>query len=84
VEAKNGVVANTVAEAMWLRQLLELHSPPCHSTMVYCDNINTAYMSNPVKHHTQRSIFTMRVALGDVLVLHVPTSSQYANVFSLH
>ena len=44
-------VANAVAEASWLRQLLcELHSPPSKAILVYCDN-NAVYMSsNPVQH----------------------------------
>ncbi|WVZ52469.1 hypothetical protein U9M48_003523 [Paspalum notatum var. saurae] len=42
VEAKYRAVANAVAEASWLRQLLqELHSPPRRTTLVYCDNISS-------------------------------------------
>ncbi|XP_021316638.1 uncharacterized protein LOC110435422 [Sorghum bicolor] len=38
-EAEYHVVANGVAEAFWLRQLLaELHSHLSRSTLVYCDN----------------------------------------------
>jgi hypothetical protein len=48
-EAKYRVVANGVAEATWLRQLLhELQTPPSQCTLVYCDNISTVYLSiNP-------------------------------------
>jgi hypothetical protein len=34
-------VANGVAEASWMRQLLhELHNPLQRVTLVYCDNVN--------------------------------------------
>jgi hypothetical protein len=39
-------VANGVAEAAWLRQLLaELHSPLSRSMLVYCDNVSAVYLS---------------------------------------
>jgi hypothetical protein len=49
-EAEYHAVANGVAEASWLRQLLaELHSPLSWSTLVYCDNISAVYLfTNPV------------------------------------
>jgi hypothetical protein len=45
-------IANGVAEATWLRQLLhELQTPPSRCTLVYCDNIYAVYLStNPVQH----------------------------------
>ena len=82
-------MANGVAKASWLRQLLqELHAPLRRATLVYCDNISAVYMSsNPVQHQRTKHIeidlhfVRERVAVGDVRVLHVPTSSQYADVF---
>jgi hypothetical protein len=49
-EAKYRAVANGVAEATWLRQLLhELQAPPSWCTLVDCDNISAVYLStNPV------------------------------------
>jgi hypothetical protein len=49
-EAEYRVVANSVAEACWLRQLLvELYSPLSRATLVYCDNVSAVYLStNPV------------------------------------
>ncbi|XP_066373050.1 uncharacterized mitochondrial protein AtMg00810-like [Miscanthus floridulus] len=45
-------VANAVAEASWLRQLLcELHSPPSKAILVYCDNNAIYISSNPVSLH---------------------------------
>ncbi|XP_021321347.1 uncharacterized protein LOC110437281 [Sorghum bicolor] len=50
-EAEYRAVANGVAEASWLRQLLaELHSPLSRSTLVYYDNVSVVYLStNPEK-----------------------------------
>ena len=89
-EAEYRAVANGVAEATWLRQLLlELRHPPRCATLVYCDNISVVYLSgNPVQHqrtkHVEIDLHFVRekVALGHVRVLHVPTTSQYADVFT--
>jgi hypothetical protein len=89
-EAKYRGVANVVAEACWLRQLLsELHRPLQRATVVYCDNISAVYLStNPVQHQRTKHVeidlhfVRERVAFGDVWVLHVPTSSQYADIFT--
>lgn len=46
VEAKYHVVANDVAEAMWLRQLLqELHNALAWGMLVSCDNVSVVYLS---------------------------------------
>ena len=89
-EAEYRAVANAVAEATWLRQLLtELHTPLRKTTLVYCDNISAIYMSkNPVQHQRTKHVeidlhfVRERVALGDVRVLHVPTTSQFADIFT--
>jgi hypothetical protein len=88
-EAEYRAVANGVAEATWLRQLLlELHTPLRRATLLYCDNISVVYMtSNPIQHQRTKHIeidlhfVRERVAIGDLHVLHVPTSSQYADIF---
>jgi len=89
-EAEYRAVANAVAEASWLHQLLvELHVPLRRTALIYCDNISTIYMSsNPVQHQRTKHVeidlhfVRERVATGDVRVLHVPTSSQYADIFT--
>jgi hypothetical protein len=89
-EAEYRAVANGVAEATWLRQLLlELQAPPSRCTLVYCDNISVVYLSNnPVQHqrtkHVEIDLHFVRekVAIGHVRVLHVPTTSQFADVFT--
>jgi hypothetical protein len=89
-EAEYRVVANGVAEAAWLHQLLqELHSPMARSTLVFCDNVSVVYLStNPVQHQRTKHVVIdlhfvcERVTCGDVRVLHVPTASQFADVFT--
>ena len=89
-EAEYRAVANCVAESVWLRQLLsELHQPPSKATVVYCDNISATYLStNPVQHQRTKHIeidlhfVRDRVAPGEARVLHVPTSSQFADIFT--
>jgi hypothetical protein len=47
-EAEYRAVANGVAEATWLRQLLhELQAPPSRCTLIYCDNISAVYLHQP-------------------------------------
>jgi hypothetical protein len=57
-EAEYRAVANGVAEATWLRQLLhELQTPPSRCTLVYCGNISAAYLStNPVQHQRTKHV----------------------------
>jgi hypothetical protein len=89
-EAEYRAVANGVAEASWLRQLLhELHIPLRSATIVYYDNVSAVYMSsNPVQHQRTKHIeidlhfVREKVAMGVVRVLHVPTTSQFADVFT--
>jgi hypothetical protein len=89
-KAEYRVVANAVAEASWLRQLLaELHTPLHQATLVYYDNICTVYMStNSVQHQRTKHIeinlhfIRERVTLGAVHVLHVPTTSEFTDIFT--
>jgi hypothetical protein len=82
-EAEYRSVANSVAEVTWLRQLLlELNALPRRASLVYCDNIGAIFMSsNPIQHQRTKHIeidlhfVRERVAVGDVRVMHVPTSS---------
>ncbi|KAK1696441.1 hypothetical protein QYE76_013138 [Lolium multiflorum] len=89
-EAEYRAVANCIAESYWLRQLLlELHQPPARATIVYCDNVSAMYLSsNPVQHQRTKHVeidlhfVRDRVALGEAKVLHVPSSSQFADIFT--
>ncbi|GKD49415.1 retrovirus-related pol polyprotein from transposon TNT 1-94, partial [Tanacetum coccineum] len=83
-EAEYRGVANAVAEASWIRNLLrELHTPLFTATLVHCDNVSAVYMSaNPMQHqrtkHIEIDIHFIRdkVAAGHVRVLHVPSRFQ--------
>jgi len=89
-EAEYHVVANGVAGASWLRQLLaQLHSPLLRSTLVYCDKVSAVYLfTNPIQHQRTKHVeidlhfVRDRVAIGEVRVLHVPTTSQFADIFT--
>ena len=69
--------------------LIELYAPPQRASLVYCDNISVVYMSsNPIQHQRTKHIeidlhfVRERVFVGDLHVLHVLTSSQYADIFT--
>ena len=89
-EAEYRGVANVVSECFWLQNLLlELHCPLQRASIVYTDNISATYFtSNPVQHqrtkHIELDIHFVRdkVALGHIRVLHVPSSYQYADIFT--
>jgi hypothetical protein len=79
-----------VADTCWLRQLLqELHAPISSATIIFCDNVSAVYMTaNPVHHrptkHIEIDIHFVRekVALGQVRVLCVPSSLQFADIMT--
>jgi len=83
-------VANVVAESCWIRNLLlEFHRPLHKATIVYCDNTSAIYLTdNPVNHQRTKHIemdvhfVRERVAKGQVHILHVPSRSQYADIFT--
>ncbi|KAJ9545538.1 hypothetical protein OSB04_025245 [Centaurea solstitialis] len=89
-EAEYRGVANAVAEATWVRNLLlELQLPLRQASVVYCDNVSAVYLSdNPVQHqrtkHIEIDIHFVRekVRIGHIRVLHVPSSLQYADIFT--
>jgi hypothetical protein len=56
---------------------------------VFCDNVSAAYMSqNPVHHQRTKHIkidlhfVRDKVSLGEVKVLHVPSASQFVDIFT--
>jgi hypothetical protein len=83
-------MANAVAEATWIRQLLhELHRPSPPAMVMFCNNVSVVYMSmNPVQHqHTKHIEIDLhfirgRVAMGQVCVLYVPSSRQFADILT--
>jgi hypothetical protein len=89
-KAEYRAVANGMAEACWLRQLLvELHIPLSWATLVYYDNFSAVYLStNPVQHQRTKHVeidlhfVHERVSVGNFRVLHVLATSQFANIFT--
>jgi hypothetical protein len=59
------------------------------STLIYCDNVSVAYLSTKnIQHqrtkHTEIDLHFVweHVAIGDICVPHVPTTSQFTNIFT--
>ena len=86
--------STTLSQTAWLRPLgsdssLLSSTALSRSTLVYCDNVSAVYLStNPVQHQRTKHVeidlhfVRDRVAIGDVRVLHVPTTSQFADIFT--
>jgi hypothetical protein len=89
-EAEYRGIANAVAECSWLRHLLgELHCTVPKATLAYCDNISSVYMArNPVHHRRTKHIeihihyVCEKVAIGELRVLQIPSSQQFADIFT--
>jgi hypothetical protein len=89
-EAEYHAIANGVAEATWLRQLLhELQAPPSRFTLIYCDNISAVYVfTNPIQHQRQCMKHVVidlhfiweKVVISQVRALHVLTTSQFTDI----
>jgi hypothetical protein len=83
-------VDNSVVEACCLWQLLqELYAPLSKITLIYCDNVSVIYLStNSIQYQRTKHVeidihfIRERVGIGDVRVLHVPTTSQFADIFT--
>jgi hypothetical protein len=89
-EAEYRRVANAVAKCSWLRQLLgDLKINIPKTTVAYCDNVSSVYMSrNPVHHrrtkHIEIDIHFVRekVAIGELRVLQIPSAQQFTDIFT--
>ncbi|WVZ53715.1 LOW QUALITY PROTEIN: hypothetical protein U9M48_004620 [Paspalum notatum var. saurae] len=87
-EAEYRAVANGVAEASWLRRYFKNLDILCSVLLLYTAIIAVYLSTNPVQHQRTKHIeidlhfVRERVAAGAVRVLHVPTSSQFADIFT--
>jgi hypothetical protein len=89
-EAEYHCLALVIAKVYWLRMLLyELKISLQAAPVVWCDNISTlALASNPIFHARSKHIeidyhfVHEKVAHRDIILQHVPTSLQPANVFT--
>jgi hypothetical protein len=82
------IVANDVAEACWLRQLLqEVHNLLTRATLIYCDNVSAVYLSTDLMRHQRTNYVEIdlhlvheHVVVGDALVLYILTTSQFVDI----
>jgi hypothetical protein len=89
-EAEYRCLALVTAEVYWLRMLLhELQVSLAFAPVVWCDNISAlALASNPIFHARSKHIevdyhfVREKVANKDILLQHVPTSLQPADIFT--
>jgi hypothetical protein len=89
-EAEYHGVTHTAAECCWLCNLLgELLVEVPKATIIYCDSVLAVYLSkNPVPHrrtkHVEFDIYFVRerVAVGQLRILQVPSSQQYADIMT--
>jgi len=89
-EAEYDCLALVTAEVYWLRMLLcELKISLQAAPVVWCDNISTlALASNPIFHAQSKHIEVdyhfvyEKMANRDIILQHVPTSLQPADVFT--
>nr|XP_016466815.1 PREDICTED: uncharacterized mitochondrial protein AtMg00810-like [Nicotiana tabacum] len=89
-EAKYRALAVAVAEVTWLQYLLrDLHVPLFSPVMAKCDNVGAIHLAhNPVFHSRSKHValdyhfVREKVNLGDLLVSHVSTSHQLADLFT--
>jgi hypothetical protein len=89
-KAEYRAMANCVAEACWLRQLLqELHTLLTKSTLIYYDNFSAVYLStNPIQDQCTKHVeidlhfVWEHVAISDVCVLHMSITSQFTDIFT--
>jgi hypothetical protein len=58
IEAEYRAMANVVAEASCIRQLLhKFHRSSLLATVVFCDNVSAIYMlTNPIQHQRTKHI----------------------------
>lgn len=79
-------IADTFVDIFWLYNILiELHFPTWKATLVLCDNISFVQTtSNPLAKYIENDIYFVcnKFALGHIPILYIPSSSQYANIFT--
>jgi len=83
-------LAITAAELAWIRQLLcDIHIPLHIPPLIHCDNISVISLaSNPVFHSRMKHLqidyhfVRERVIKGDLLVQHVSSADQFADILT--
>jgi hypothetical protein len=89
-ETEYRALAIVAAELTWIRQLFcDMHVPLLIPPLIHCDNISAIYLaSNPVFHSRMKHLqidyhfVRERVIKGDLLVQHVSSADQFADVLT--
>ena len=82
VEAKYRGVANGVKTAWLQNLLLELSYPLSCVTLVFCDNVNTMYLTSNLVQHQRTKHVAIDLHFVRERVFHVPSACQYAYNFT--
>jgi hypothetical protein len=68
---------------------MEPHSLLSHNILVYCDNASVFYLaSNPILHQCTKHVeieldfICDKITIREVQVLHIPTTSQFTDIFT--
>ena len=89
-EAEYRALSDATSEIIWLNNMLrDLHIPQPDPPELYGDNLSSIYLAaNPVLHTRSKHFQTHyhfvreRVALGSLIVKHVPSHQQLADIFT--
>ncbi|KDP32454.1 hypothetical protein JCGZ_13379 [Jatropha curcas] len=88
-EAEYRAMAHTAVELTWLTYLLkDFAIPLTNPSVLFCDNLSALYLTvNPVFHARSKHIeldyhfVRERVAQGNLVTKHVPTTQQITDIF---
>lgn len=83
-------LSETASELTWLSNALkELDIPLFTTPELYCDNLSAVYLTANPTFHPRTKHFGMdhhyvreRVALGSLVVKHIPSQLQIADIFT--
>jgi len=88
-EAEYGSVTITACEVIWLQKLLsDLGQSVNAPIVIYCDNMSTILIANPVYHARTKHIevhyhfIRKKVLAKEIDLIHVNTKDQVANIFT--
>ena len=89
-EAEYMTLSDTAAELEWISLMMKsINLPHPEPAEVYCDNLSAVHLTaNPVLHRKSKHFATHyhfareKVANGTLLVKHIPTTQQIADIFT--
>lgn len=89
-EAEYRAMSEAASEITWLCSFLKELGIPLHETpSLYCDNLSAVYLTANPAFHNRTKLFLRhyhyvreRVALGALIVKHIPSHHQIADIFT--